>query len=188
MPMYNLVEFSDNYPKTFGNLWQYCKNIPAVNDNGNIAEFNGANATDSFNFKAKITSQTGKNGRINNVGIIFPIKYFSDFYRTLEMPLIKLKLIKVNLILTWSANCVIIYTNVENQNPTFEITETKLYVPVATLSTQDNTKLLQQVKSGFKRTINWNKYLSKPELLAQNPNLNHLVEASFQEVNRLSFF
>ena len=104
------------------------------------------------------------------------------------MPLIKLKLIKVNLILTWSANCVIIYTNVENQNPTFEITETKLYVPVATLSTQDNTKLLQQVKSGFKRTINWNKYLSKPELLAQNPNLNHLVEASFQEVNRLSFF
>ena len=104
------------------------------------------------------------------------------------MPLIKLKLIKVNLILTWSANCVIIYTNVENQNPTFEITETKLYVPVATLSTQDNTKLLQQVKSRFKRTINWNKYLSKPELLAQNPNLNHLVEASFQEVNRLSFF
>ena len=104
------------------------------------------------------------------------------------MPLIKLKLIKVNLILTWSANCVIIYTNVENQNPTFEITETKFYVPVATLSTQDNTKLLQQVKSGFKRTINWNKYLSKPELLAQNPNLNHLVEASFQEVNRLSFF
>ena len=104
------------------------------------------------------------------------------------MPLIKLKLIKVNLILTWSANCVIIYTNVENQNPTFEITETKLYVPVATLSTQDNTKLLQQVKSGFKRTINWNKYLSKPELLAKNPNLNHLVEASFQEVNRLSFF
>ena len=51
--MYNLVEFSDNYPKTFGNLCQYCKNIPAVNDNGNIAEFNGANATDSFNFKQK---------------------------------------------------------------------------------------------------------------------------------------
>ena len=53
--------------KTFGNPWQYCKNIPAVNDNGNIAEFNGANATDSFNFKAKITRQTGNNGRINNV-------------------------------------------------------------------------------------------------------------------------
>ena len=54
-----------------------------------------------------------------------------------------------------------------------------------TLSTQENTKLLQQLKSGFKRVINWNKYLSKPELLAQNPNLNHLVEPSFQEVNKL---
>ena len=54
-----------------------------------------------------------------------------------------------------------------------------------TLSTQENTKLLQQLKSGFKRKINWNKYLSKPELLAQNPNLNHLVEPSFQGVNRL---
>ena len=77
------------------------------------------------------------------------------------------------------------YTNVANQNATFTITETRLYVPVVTLSTQDNAKLLTQLKSGFKRTINWNKYLSKPELLAQNPNLNHLVEPSFQGVNRL---
>ena len=92
---------------------------------------------------------------------------------------------EVNLILTWSANCVIIYTNVANQNPTFEITETKLYVPVVTLSTQDNAKLLPQLKSGFKRTISWNKYLAKPELLAQNANLNHLIEPSFQGINRL---
>ena len=54
-----------------------------------------------------------------------------------------------------------------------------------TLSTQENPKFLQQLKSGFKRVINWNKYLSKPELLAQNPNLNHLVEPSFQGINRL---
>ena len=67
----------------------------------------------------------------------------------------------------------------------FTITDTKLYVPVVTLSTQENTKFLQQLKSGFKRIINWNKYLSKPQLLAQNPNLNHLVEPSFQGVNRL---
>ena len=87
--------------------------------------------------------------------------------------------------MTWSENCVIISTNVANQNPTFTITETNLYVPVVTLSTQDNTKLLPQLKSGFKRTISWNKYLPKPELLAQNPNLNHLVEPSFQEVNGL---
>ena len=87
--------------------------------------------------------------------------------------------------MTWSANCVIVYTDIANQGAIFAITETKLYVPVVTLSTQDNAKLLQQFKSGFKRIINWNKYLSKPELLAQNPNLNDLVEPSLQEVNRL---
>ena len=92
---------------------------------------------------------------------------------------------EINLIWTWSVNYVIIYTNVANQNPTFEITETKLYVPVVTLSTQEYAKLLPQLKSGFKRTINWNKYLSKPELLEQNPNLNHLVEPGFLGVNRV---
>ena len=65
---------------------------------------------------------------------------------------------EVGLILTWSGNSAIIYTNVENQVPTFEINEANLYVPVATLSTQDNAKLLPQLKSGFKRTISWNKY------------------------------
>ena len=98
------------------------------------------------------------------------------------MPLINCE---VNLILTWSADCVIIYNDVINQVPTFAITETNLYVPVVTLSTQDNAKLIPQLKSGFKWTISWNKYLSKPELLPQNPNLNHFVEPSFQGVNRL---
>ena len=111
-----------------------------------------------------------------------PLKYLSNFPRTLEIPLINCE---INLILTWSANCVTIYTDVANQIPTFTMTETKLNVPVVTLSTQDNAKLLPQLKSGFKRTINWNKYLAKPELLRQNPNLNHLVEPSFQGVNRL---
>ena len=98
------------------------------------------------------------------------------------MPLINCE---VNLILTWSSACVLIAANIPNQAATFEITDTKLYVPVVTLSTEENTKFIQQLKLGFKRVINWNKYLSKPELLAQNPNLNHLVEPSFQGVNRL---
>ena len=89
------------------------------------------------------------------------------------------------LILDWSANCVIVYTNVADQVPIFTITETNLYVPVATLLTQDNSKLLPQLKDGFKRTITWNKHLAKPELVAQNANLNHLIEPSFQGVNRL---
>ena len=111
-----------------------------------------------------------------------PLKYLSNFWRTLEMALINCE---VNLMLTWSDNCVIVSTDTANQIATFAITDTKLYVPVVTLSTQDNAKLLEQLKSGFKRLINWNKYLSKPELLVQNPNLNHLVEPSLQGVNRL---
>ena len=98
------------------------------------------------------------------------------------MPLINYE---INLILSCSANFVIVYTNFANQGAIFTITEAKLYVPVVTLSTQDNAKLLQQLKLGFKRIINWNKYLSKPELLTQNPNLNHLVEPRFQGINRL---
>ena len=92
------------------------------------------------------------------------------------MPLINCEL---NLILTWSADCVIIYTNAANQVPTFVITEINFYVPVVTLSTQDNAKLLSQLKSGFKKTISWNKYLSKPGFDF------HLVKPSFQVVNRL---
>ena len=73
MPMYNLIEYSDNYSKTSGSLWQYCKEIPAVNYDGAIADFNGANATDSFNFKTKITGQTNDDGIIN-VEIMVPLK------------------------------------------------------------------------------------------------------------------
>ena len=98
------------------------------------------------------------------------------------MPLINCE---IELTLDWSADCVIIYTDVANQVPTFTITETNVYVPVVTLSTQDNANLLPQLKNGFKRTISWNKYLAKPELFAQNANLNHLIESSFQGVNRL---
>ena len=101
--------------------------------------------------------------------------------RTLEIPLINCE---VNLILTWSSTCVI--TNSTGAG-TFEITDTKLYVPVVTLSTQENTKLLQQVKSGFKRVINWNRYLSKPKSFRRNENLNYLVEPSFQGINDYLF-
>ena len=178
--MYNLIEYSDNYAKTSGRLQQYCKDIPPVDNNNAIVDFTGANLTDSFNFEAKITGQTGVDGT-KDVEIMVPPKYLSNFWRTLEMPLINCE---VNLILTWSSACVIVSTSNANQGATFTITNTRLYVPAVTLSTQENAKLLQQLKSGFKRVINWNKYLSKPELLRRNPNLNHLVEPSFQGINR----
>ena len=90
------------------------------------------------------------------------LKYLSNFWKTLEMPLIN------SQILTWSANFFIIDDPVNNQVLTFELTDTKLYVLVVTLSTQDNAKLLQQLISGFKRTVNWNKYRSKVTMQERN--------------------
>ena len=130
MQMYNLIEYNENYSKTSGSFWQYCKEIPAVNDAGNIVNFNGANATESLNFKTKITGQTNDDGEIDNVEIIAPLKYLSNCWRTLEMALNNCE---TELILTWYANCIIIYTDVANQNLRFTITKTILYVPVVTL-------------------------------------------------------
>ena len=184
IPMHSLIEYSDNYSTTSGSLWQYCKDIPAVDDNGAIVDFNGTNATDSFNFKTKITGQTADNNSYCNIAgrvdfeIVVPLKYLSNFWRALEMPLMNCE---VELSLTWSAGCIIIYTDAASQLPTFIITETNLYGPVFTLSTQDNVKLSPQLKSGFKRAISWNKYLPKPELLALIANLNHLIEPSFKD-------
>ena len=110
---------------------------------------------------------------------MFPLKYLSNFWRTLEIPLINFEL---NLILTWSSTCVI--TNSTGAEG-FIITDTKLYVPIVTLSTKDNAELLEQLKSGFKRKINWNKYQQKISTEAQNQYLDFLINRSFQEVNRL---
>ena len=134
-------------------LWQYCKDIHAVNNKGDIVDFNGPNATDSFNFETKITGQTDDDGEIKNVEIMVPLKYLSNIWKTLEMPLINCE---VSLILTWSANYGIVYTNIAHQGATFVTTEAKLYAPVATLSTQDNAKLLPQLKSGLKDLIETN--------------------------------
>ena len=168
--MYNLIEYSDNYSKTSGSLWQYYRDEPNNSD------------SESFKFKVRTTGKTPNDDNEKDAEIMVPLKYLSYFWRTSEMPLINCE---VNLILTWSSTCVI--TNSTGAG-TFEITDTELYVPVVTLSTKENAKLLQQLKSGFKRVINWNKYLSKLELLRRNANLNYLIEPSFQGVNRLFIF
>ena len=154
--MYNLIKYSDNHSKTSGSLWQYYKDEP----NDNLAY------SESFKSKVKITGKTPDDGNTKDVEIIVPLKYLSNFWRTLEMPLINCE---VNLILTWSSTCVI--TNSTGAGR-FAITDTKLYDPVVTLSTQGNAKLLQQLKSGFKRTINWKKYQSSIKTYAQNRYLN----------------
>ena len=134
MPMYNLREYSNNCSKTSGSLWQHYKDEP----NYNIAN------SESFKFKVKITGSTPVVGNTKDVKINVPLKNFSN----LEMSLINCEAI---FSLTWSITCVI--TNFTGEGR-LTITGTKLFVLVVTLSTQDNAKLLQQLKSGFRRTIN----------------------------------
>ena len=169
MQMHNLIEYNENYSKTSRSLWQYFKDDP--NDN--------LTASESFKSKVKITGKTPNNENTKDVEIIVLLKYLSNFWRTLEMQLINCE---VNLILTWSKDCIITNSTGEGK---FEITETKLYVPVVTLSTKDTEKLLQQLKSGFKKTISWNKYESSIKTFAQNRYLNYLINPSIQGVNKL---
>ena len=135
MSMYNLIEYSDSYSKISGSLWQYYRDEAALADAGALANFPGNSAL--FKFRQKITGSTGNDGT-KAVQIIVPWKYLNNFLRTLEMPLINCE---VNLILPWLANRVISNAT-QNQDATFAITHTKIYVPVVTLSTQDNAKLL----------------------------------------------
>ena len=142
--MYNLTEYSDNYSKTSGSLWQHYKDEP----NNNLVD------SELFKSKVKITGKTPAAGNTKDVEIMGPLKHLSNFWGTLEMPLINCE---VNLTLNWFKDCIITISIAEGK---FKIIDAKLYVPVVTLSTQDNAKLLQQLKSGFKRTINWNQYQS----------------------------
>ena len=127
-----------------------------------------------------------------------PLKHLSNFWKTLDISLINCE---VSLALSWSANCVItslgkrLVTAAQGDNPavyddsptnaTFKMTDCKLYVPVITLSAQNHNELLQQLKTGFKRTIKWNKYRSKMSNQTKNNNLNYLIDTTFTNVNRL---
>ena len=168
-PRYNLIEYSDNHSKISGSVWRYYRDEP------------NSTLTDSESFKSnvKITRKSPGNGNTKDVKIAVPLKYFSNFWRTLKILLINCE---INLILTCSSTFVI--TNSTGEG-TFAITDTKHYVPVVTLSIQDNAKLLEQLKSGFKRTVNWNRYLAKKSIERQNPYSNYLIDPSFQGVNRL---
>ena len=132
IPMCNFIKDSDNYSKRLGTLWQYYRDKPFLGADGAIADFLADNNNRaSFKFKPKTTGKTAAaNGR-KDVEIMVPLKYFSNFWRTLEMPLIKCE---INLILTWSDKCML---SNDTKAITFAITGTKLYVPVTTLSFQD---------------------------------------------------
>ena len=183
MLMHKIIKYSDNSSKTSGSLWHYYKDKP-FSDNRTIADFPANNNdTASFKFKTKIASRTGNEGA-KLVKIRVPLKYLSNSWRNLKIPLINCE---NNLVLTWSDRCFVIDNPINNQVPTFTITDTKLYVPVVTLLIQDNARLPEQLKSGFKRTINWNRYEPKVKAERQNQYLDFLINLVFQGVNRMIF-
>ena len=197
MPMYNLLEYSKNYRKTTGRLWNYYRDEP------NRGEDGGINYTimvsKSFDYKGNFIedSVTHNNLTKNDIKIVVPLKYLSNFWRSLNITLINCE---VELILNWFKNCVLIskatreadydadpavYEIDNPENATFRITDTKLYVPVVTLSKENDIKLSEQLKLRFKRTIKWNKYRSQMTIQPQNSNLNYLIDPTFMNVNRL---
>ena len=198
LPMYNLLEYSKNHRKTTGSLWNNYRDKPnsAIGDN-NITH--SILNSESFDYKANFMENgvTHDNLTKNDVKIVVPLKHLINFWRHLDIPLINCE---VELILTWFQNCILIDKSTreanyganpvvyEINNPedaTFKITDVKLFVSVVTLSKENDIKLLEQLKTGFKRTIKWNKYKSKMSIQPQNNNLNSLIDPTFTNVNSL---
>ena len=173
MPMYNLLEYSDNYEESSGSLYQFKRDEPPPN-NDDVS----VDTSPSFKYKSNLL------GNEVNVKIAVPLKYLSNFFRSLEMPLINCK---IHLELNWTRNCVLSIADGNGGDVSFKITETKLYVPIVTLTTKDNVDLTKQLNEGFKRSVYWNKYKSKIETKAADNNnvTRFLLDASFQGVNRL---
>ena len=213
MPMQNLLEYSKNYKKTIGSLYNYYRD--ELNDNANLNNFANNNivSSNSFQYKNKIIGNTynvdstivpaaggarvanpnydANNSGKKKIGLAIPLKYLGNFWRALNIPLISCK---VSLELKWNKTCVItsqqIGVNLDGgntvapTNATLAINDCKLYIPVVTLSKDDEINLLTILKPGFTREIIWNKYRSQMTTEAVNNNLNILVDPAFTNVNR----
>ena len=178
MAMYNLIEYSDNYSDTLGSLWQFKRD--EITNNADVSNDNAP----SFKDKANLIGNTEANGTKNGVKIAVPLKYLSNFWRSLEMPII---ISKVELPLKWYERCLLTATT----TATFRIADAKLCVPIVTLSIEDNSKLTKLLNEGFKRPIYWNEYKVIPnktvELAAVNDvkYIRALLDSSWQGVKRL---
>ena len=194
MPLYNLVQYSKNYTRTTGSLWNYYRDEPNSGAEGNVNY--SIKGSKSFGYKTSITEKLESNNtEKENIKIVVPLKYLSNFWRRLDMSFINYE---VSLTLSWSENCVLTSkaTREASNNPlvlginnptnaVFKITDCKLHAPVVTLSAENNNKLLEQLKTRFKRTITWNKYISEMSNQARNNNLNYLTDQTFTNVSRL---
>ena len=174
MPMYNLIEYSDNYSDTSGSLWQFKRDeVPANNADLTIDN------SQSFKYKAALLGKTADavnntNSSVKEAKIVVPLKYLSNFWRSLEMPLINCK---VHLELNWIEGCIL---SSAGDSVKFEITDAKLHVPIVTLSTKDSVHLTKQLSEGFKRFVYCKSYSAKPvKLIEKGKNLYELLNPSF---------
>ena len=215
MPMYNWLEYSKNYSKAPASLCNYYRDELTDETNDNNGPNKNVINSKSFKYKTSITGSTYNVPRritdddgnpANNpsydqnkrgtkeVEIDVPLKHLGNFWNILNIPLVNCEL---SLLLRWYETCVI--TSIEKiilvtgqpdrgdspESAAFKIKDCKLYVPVVTLSAEINNKLLEQLKTGFKRTIKWNKYRSEMFDQTKNSNLNYLIDPTFTNVNRL---
>ena len=180
MPMYNLIEYSDNYQDSSATLYQYKRDEPpeanAINDLT-------TDTSSSFKCKVDLLGNPVLDGNIakRSVKVVVPLKYLSNFFRSLEMPLINCK---IKLTLTWKKECVL---STDAGDAVFIINDTKMYVPLVTLSKEDNKDFIEQQNKGFQRYIYWNGYKTKE--INENTDSNVFkyinLDPSFQGVNRL---
>ena len=190
IPMYYLIEYSDNYQDSSATLYQYKRDEPPED---NVVAGLTADNSDSFKYKIKLlvninqlAANAARVGRLN-VKVVVPLKYLSNFFRSLKMPLINCK-IKLNL--TWKKECVISTLDDDAANPennaVFIINNTKLYLPVVTLSKEDNKDFIEQQNKVFQRFIYWNEYKTKE--LTENADANIFkyinLDPCFQGVNK----
>ena len=180
MPMYNLIEYSDNYQDSSATLYQYKRDeSPEANAINDLT----ADTSSSFKYKVELLDDPVLDGNIakRSVKVVVPLKYLSNFFRSLEMLLINCK-IKLNL--TWKKECV---SSNQDGAAVFIINDTKMYVPVVTLSKEDNKDFIEQQNKGFQRSIYWKEYKTKE--INENADANMFkyinLDPSFQGVNRL---
>ena len=180
MPIYNLIEYSDNYQDSSATLYQYKRDEPPEDDA--VADLTADNSS-SLKYKISLLGNPVVPNNIAriNVKVVVPLKYLSNFFRSLEMPLINCK-IKLNLI--WKKECVL---STGDSETVFIINDTKLYVPVLTLSKEDNKDFIEQQNKGFQRSIYWNKYKTKEINEDADANVFKYInlDPSFQGINRL---
>ena len=182
VPMYNLIEYSDNYQDSSATLYQYKRDETPEDDA--VADLTADNSI-SFKYKVSLLGNqvVASNIARINVKVVVPLKYLSNFFRSLEMPLINCKT-KLNL--TWKKECVL---STDDGNAVFIINDTKMYLPVVTLSKEDNKDFIELQNKGFQRSICWNEYKTKE--INENADANVFkyinLDPSFQGVNRLFF-